>query len=383
MSSKYKNNPYAAKYDDMYEMAKKNIAEFEDFGGGRLGGVEKEADFDQNKISRTLNFFDMFVGLAVERLHPAINDAFAAAFVGNRGTGKSTDCNVFCHAVNSRLEEVRLDAAWRKEMPDKSKRWSEIQNHMEDFRKKSFSVENVFFDAKDVVKALKTKGKEAISFEELGVSMYSRDFMKKGNKDINKVMQMFRYRNLIITMNFQGMTHIDNHARQQMDVIMWCRSKIFHDENGSPFTQKLINPNYVFTSPFSDPFIRPWTFMSAGKANYDPIGWIPMPAEKDLRERYGVTDEFMRDYQNAKEEYFDKIGAEEENAENAEGEAVPKLTKQVIQKYEKQGALNVGMVDILSNEFGMSQADIAKRLNINRKTFNSYLMSSDISGLTT
>ncbi|AKB36127.1 hypothetical protein MSSAC_1537 [Methanosarcina siciliae C2J] len=311
--TKPKSNPYVESMrehlDEEKREAENGIRTGEFYRSeGKLIGVDEYAPVpgvEDPKISHTLNYIDMFVLQSIEKLHPNVNDSQFIAFVGNRGTGKSTNTFTFGHAIAKKIREMN---------PER------IQKGLKPYPKIKVSVDNIFFDAKDVLEAVKTKSNTVLFLEELGVSAYSRNFMHDQNKLLNLAFQMFRFKNIIIIANFQAMTHIDNHLRSQLDLVFWCASRTKHGANGEPYSTKTVKPLYVSTRPFGDPWITPYMKLKRGAANLEQIGWIPLPQRNVLFDRYGVPDGFMEAYEKRKNEYFMTIGKEEKKAAREEKE---------------------------------------------------------------
>ena len=86
-------------------------------------------------------------------------------------------------------------------------------------------VENICFGLDELEKLLKEKTNAAIGWEEAGASAYNRDSMQKGNKIINKTLQVFGYRKIVRVCNFQHLSFLDRHTQLQLNAFFRCHSK--------------------------------------------------------------------------------------------------------------------------------------------------------------
>jgi hypothetical protein len=308
--------------------------------------ISSATDFSDNEeISRKWNYFSMFNKTAVERISPSVNDSFWICYVGKRGSGKSTLSIVQYFAICKELGIEPLG-------------------------------ENLCFSSGEIIKAIKNENtkRTVLVLEELGVSAYSRNFMTQSNKELNQIMQMFRYKNVVLISNFQALTHVDNHIRSQLDVLFWCRSKTYRTSGGNPYARKMVKPYDVSSSPFSIPIIKPVKILSEDKneMNEEPIGWIPVPTENELFKKYGVTNSWMSEYHKRKNEYFVSLGEEQNEAgENETGLSKP--TKRQEKKNEHQSDVIKKLVDELASVTGKSQVQICKDINENRNLIVSWM----------
>lgn len=263
----------------------------------RLGERDKWADGGISDLFYLC--FDNYNAQAIERIDPRVNDSWWNCWVGERGTGKSTMSIVQAHAID----------------PD-------------------ITTESLCFDIPDVIDCLKKLNRTAILWEEGGVGAYSRDFMTKKNKNINKVLQVFRFKNIVMISNFQSLDLFDNHARRQINKLFWTKSRIYRNENNEPYTRKYLSPSYVHSDPYHDPWILPDKIKLRNDPNYQVVKNVPVPSERVLFKRYGVKKSFLKDYEKLKQEFFDRIGQIEEEEENEENEN--KISKKTLQKKTSQ-----------------------------------------------
>lgn len=184
---------------------------------------------------------------------------------------------------------------------------------------------------------MNTKERTAIVWDEAAVTSYSRDFMTRMNKDVNKFFQIFGYRRLAVIATFQILGMLDSELRGQLDCVFWCRSRDYRDDKGEPYTRKFMMPFKVTKTPFWPPYIQPWDYLPTTQANYVKIGWLEVPPLEDALKVYGVKPSFIKDYLKRKQEFFENLGKEEENE-------TPKIDKRWLQTMQKkEDALKAGI----------------------------------------
>lgn len=292
-------------------------------------------DSGKDRVKLSIEVFKMFNRMALENIDPAINDSCWYTWLGERGTGKST---------MSIVQAFALD--------------------------KDFSTDLLVFEVKDMIGIIKENNRVPVVWEEAGVGMYSRDFMTKTNKQINKVMQMFRYKNIVLISNFQHLGLLDNHARMQINKIFWCKSKSSRNEDGSLFARKMFSPHVVLSTPFTDPFIRPYKMMFKDKSKREPVGWMPLPTEEQLFREFGVKQSFISDYKSAKNEFFEKLGEEEEDEDSENGSKNEYgMTVRQAEMYRCMSQEYAALVEDLTSNGIYTKVDISKKVNANYKTF--------------
>ncbi|AAM04972.1 hypothetical protein [Methanosarcina acetivorans] len=291
-------------------------------------------DFEEEPgISRKMNYLALFNLQAKAKMTDAINDSSFFAFLGDRGTGKSTMSICQAFAID----------------PD-------------------FDPANVCFSFEELKEIITNKRKVPAVWEEAGVGAYSRDFMNQVNKDLNKFFQVFRYRRIAVIANFQHLSLLDNHTRLQLDVAFWNMSKVYHTPDGKPYARKFTMPYKVLKTPFTDPIVKPYKVYGKGP-NMEEIGIILLPIEKDMLEMYGVSNAFMHEYQKRKHEFFTEMLDKEDE---------PKPNPRQAKVIERQLEAFRTVAHNLILKHGMSKRQVAEFMEIPRTTLNDWgIFNSD------
>jgi len=81
----------------------------------------------------------------------------------------------------------------------------------------TFNVNRIHFDHNQLLRAIRdSKPGEAHVMDEAGATFGARDFMSAGNKELSKIFQVFRYKNLYLIWTLPDMAMIDINARRLM-----------------------------------------------------------------------------------------------------------------------------------------------------------------------
>ena len=276
--------------------------------------------------------FDRYVNMACDAISPQVNDSTWYCFLGDRGTGKSTLSYIMAHAIIRQLKILR--------------------------RPTEFSIDHVCFSTDDLVKFLRTKQNAIVVWEESGVGAYSRDFMTKSNKDLNKIFQMFRYKNIILISNFQHLNLLDKHARMQINRVFWLKSKIHRDKDGTPYTSKYLSSYFCISNPFYPPYFLPENAILANSPNYQHLVNIQIPPEAILLKRYAVPENFKKEYLAKKNDFFNKTIADSEEENEHIGKA---------RSYKRRAIAYQNLVETLRNQ-SVPMTDIARLSKIDART---------------
>lgn len=282
------------------------------------------------KISPKLNLLGLITGPAKDRMSPQLNDSSFLAFCGSRRSGKSMLAICLAHSI----------------CPD-------------------LSIENVAFSFQQLKDLIYSKERTAIIWDEAAVTSYSRDFMTKTNKDLNKFFQVFGYRKIAICATFQTLGMLDAELRSQLNAVFWSRSVDRRNSNGEPYTKKYVMPFKVTQSPFFPSQIKAWDFLPPNEPNYKNIGWIELPQLDDMLQTYGVPKKFISDYQKLKNEFFIELGKEDK-------EETPKIDKRMMQTIERQQKALKESVDFMQTKMNMTQQQISSALKVPRATLHSW-----------
>lgn len=247
----------------------------------------------EQEVSRTFNYFKKFVHNSREQFE--FNNSSFMAAIGKRRSGKS----VFCLGMACAIDP-------------------------------NFNEEQICFGLKDLKEQLNTKTKTSIIWEEAGTSAYSRDFMQTANKLIIKTLQVYGYRKIALLGNFQHLKFLDGDVRLQLD----CFFKLVSNQqfvDGKPVTTTSAQPFIVGTDWIQEPFIAPYNIERDGV--FVPIGYIPIPQMDVFFRICGVSKDLYKNYLQKKDEYFQEIGAEE-NEKDPENTISKKELKQLQQNSE-------------------------------------------------
>lgn len=242
---------------------------------------------ESSDVANVINLLEIILSKADDKMDERIKDSAFYAYVGERRSGKSM--LAIAHAF-------RFD-------PD-------------------LTTESVCFSLEDLKKFIYANTKKPVVWDEAGVTAYSRDFMTKISKDLNKFFQVFGYRQIIVLSTFQHAGYLDNHLRGQVDALFWMQSAQYRDDTGRPYTRKFCRPFTVFKTPFSPPFFKPYkVYQTPTSPNPFDIGKIPIPDMEHLMRHYGASGwkAFLKDYDKKKEEFFEQLGMDDEEQEEENG----------------------------------------------------------------
>lgn len=294
--------------------------------------LERELQSMEEKgFSQKMHLLSLMNEPAKDRMSPKLNDSSLFAWCGVRRSGKS---------VNAICQAFAID-------PD-------------------FSIENVAFTFQDLKELIYSKQKVALVWDEASVTAYARDFMTRVNKDMNKFFQVFGYRRICIIATFQSMAALDAELRRQIDAVFWCRSHDYRDKSGEPATRKFIMPFKVKKNPFDFPKITPWSYLpTKNSPNPVNIGWIQVPEYEKLLNYYGVSKQFMKDYQKKKQEFFESMDQDEDSEETH-------IDKRWLQTVEKQQNALKTSINYMSTKLGMTQKEISSAIQVPRSTINTW-----------
>lgn len=199
------------------------------------------------------------------------------AFIGERRSGKSVTALAMCKAID----------------PD-------------------FSTDQIVFTSKDLMKLIKDPNyrRKAILWDEASVTAYSRDFMQEMNKTLNKVFQVFGYRQLAINMTLQHINFLDKHTRTLVNTLFRCNTKIDFEKRAKLV---FLEPMSIVCDWVRDPIIVPYKVPMNGR--FVELRAIPLPPAEELFKFAGVDEKLYNDYLKMKEEFFVDMGAEKADKE--------------------------------------------------------------------
>lgn len=177
-----------------------------------------------------------------------------------------------------------------------------------------FSIDKVCFTSEELMEKVKEYTNSAIVYDEAAVTAYSRDFMTKINKALNKTLQVFGYRRLAIMMTLQYLPMLDIHSQLLTDVVFRCHSSLETSMNEIDFNEidpEKINlkkiywmePFKVLTDWLEKAFVTSYKIVENGRQV--PIGSITMPELDEMLEKSGLSKRFLHEYQRRKEEFFE------------------------------------------------------------------------------
>jgi len=243
-------------------------------------------------------------------------DSVLHAFIGRRRSGKSTTALLFCCLIDN-----------------------------------DFTADQIVFTIDEFRKATKRYKGKAILFDEAGVAAYSRDFMKEINKELNKLLQVFGFKQLYIALTFQHLSFLDKHTRTLCDVIFKCRKDRVNGNNSV-----IIEPYAVVTDWIQEPVVTPYKILKNGRSI--AVGSIYIPSLEKLVEKGIIKKQLLKEYLQKKEEFFENLG------ENSEDEYLGYKYK--VSKKE---------IAIELYKLGIDIKKIAKILRLDERDINNYLQS--------
>lgn len=289
---------------------------------------------DKSNISPKMNLLNIINKQAKMKMEPEIQDSSFFAYVGERRSGKSITAIAQIHLID----------------PD-------------------VTTENVVFTFDDLRKAVYSKTKAAILWDESGVTAYSRDFMTNVNKLINKFMQVYGYRRISIHTTFQHLQFIDNQLRQQMDALYWCYGKDYvNEKTGRPYTRKSLLPFTVKKNPFWAPTFKPYEVMAPKMLNPEPIGWVQLPDMDEFMRYAGVKKEFLKDYDKKKQEFFQTLGEDTEPQ---------KVDSRILKTAAKQHSALKAALKYMTEVDKLSKENISKKVGVARSTLRQWEIFSE------
>lgn len=260
------------------------------------------------------------------KMSPQIKDSSFYAYIGSRRAGKS---------ISAIAQAFRI-------CPD-------------------LDIENVVFSWEDLKYALTHKTRTAIVWDETAVSAYNRDWMTQANKQINKAMQVFGYRQLCIICTFQHISQIDVQLRQQLDALFWNYGFDFYEKEKGAFTRKSLKPYAVKKNPFRVPTVVPYEIERPSDLHSLEIGWVDLPELDELCRICGIKQSWLKDYEKKKEEFFQDLNSDEDNTNE-------KINMKQFKMWEKQNLAFRNSVKYMEEKLHYSQNEVAKILGIPRTT---------------
>ena len=219
------------------------------------------------------NLMDHFVKKA--RTAQLLEDSVLYSFLGRRRAGKST---------------LTL-AVLKKCDPD-------------------MTVDQIVFTNKEFREAVKEYKGRAIMWDEPGVTAYSREYQDEANRLLNKTLQVFGFKKLIIGLAYQHAGFLDKHTRWLVDVYFICRSEIIPDELRR---QNYVEPMVLITDWLREPTLVPYKIKRNGRLV--EMGTIKVPALEDLFKWAGMNKKFYKEYEKKKLEFFEKAEWEKSDKE--------------------------------------------------------------------
>ncbi len=264
-------------------------------------------------MAEVLNLLDHFVKKA--KTHQLLNDSILYSFLGRRRAGKST---------------LTL-AVLKKCDPD-------------------MDTEQIVFSNEEFRKATRELSNCALFWDEPSVTAYSRDYQDEANRLLNKTLQVFGFKKLVIGLAYQHASFLDKHTRWLVDVYFICSSRIIPEELRR---ENFVEPRVLLTDWIREPYLAPYKINRKGRLV--EVGSIPIPSLDELFEWAGISKKFYKDYEKKKMEFFEE--AEWEKTEKAHKLGIDKRQLRRFQAYE---SCLFSLVDSLRVE-GFTMKDIAKR----------------------
>jgi len=265
-------------------------------------------------MPEVFNLMDHFVKKA--KTHQLLEDSILFSFLGRRRSGKST----LTLAVLKKID------------PD-------------------MTTEQVVFTNKDFREATREYKEAAIFWDEPSVTAYSREYQEEANRLLNKTLQVFGYRKLVIGLAYQHADFLDKHTRWLVDVYFLCSSSINVDKLSR---QNYVEPKVLVTDWVRDPYLAPYKYNRNGR--FVEMGKIPVPDLDELFKWAGMKKSFFKDYQRKKDEFFESAEWEKENKREEDKLGIDRRQLRRFAKYEK--AL-FNCIDYLVNQ-GVQKREIAK-----------------------
>jgi len=212
-----------------------------------------------------------------------------------------------------------------------------------------FSEEDIVFDAKEFMSLIqdpKVKH-QALFWDEPSVTAYNRDYQQEVNKLLNKVLQVFGFKELAISCAFPHLSFLDTQTQMHMDALL--KFKRVYTKTGE--IRVYAEPYKVITDWMRKPIIKPYTVYNDGV--YQAIGEIPIPSMNDLWKWSGVNKKLLKSYQKKKLEFFEDIG---------------KTDTEDNKKITKKGLL-IPVVDKLTSEEGYQINRACELAGINERYY--------------
>lgn len=231
-------------------------------------------------VSQKFNYLNYFVTMATEAQH--YQDSTLYAWIGQKRSGKS---------VTSLAATSKIDP--------------------------TFNEDQIVFDVEDFKELVKDPDTTrcGIMWDEAGVTAYSRDFQKEANKTLNKLMQVYGFKEVAISCTFPHLNFLDKQTREVLDMIFRCFYKRTKEE-GNRKHQVYVAPYKLLTDWIREPSIVEY------KTNIDgvfkPVGAIPVPQIDELFKWGGVSKKLYNQYLQKKHDFFETVG------EDTEAEATKK-----------------------------------------------------------
>lgn len=179
-----------------------------------------------------------------------------------------------------------------------------------------FNEEKIAFSSEDFARLLREYKNSSVLLDEAGTSLYSRDFMKKINKELTKCLQIFGFRRLFIVLCLPHLGVLDKDIRERgvLDLIFRCKSR-FDDEFSLKkydiqFFEKFVLPKRfsfeafgLFTDYFQPAILSPWVVFKNGKQYR--LGEVGLPNMDELFKFAGINKKFWHEYQRKKTEFYE------------------------------------------------------------------------------
>ncbi|RLI84564.1 hypothetical protein DRP07_00655 [Archaeoglobales archaeon] len=283
-------------------------------------------------MAEVFNLMDHFVKKA--RTHQLLEDSILFAFLGRRRSGKSTDALALCKKID----------------PD-------------------MTIEQVVFTNKEFRDATREYKKAAIFWDEPSVTAYSREYQDEANRLLNKTLQVFGYKRLVIALAYQHASFLDKHTRWLVDVYFICSSEINVNELSR---RNFIDPRVLLTDWVREPYLAPYQYTRNGRLV--EMGKIPVPQLDDLLKWAGINKKFYHEYQRKKEEFFESAEWESENEREKEMSILKRygIDGRQLRRLLREDFALQNLVDELYNR-RFTYVDIANMAGIEVNTLRSWI----------
>jgi ABC-type dipeptide/oligopeptide/nickel transport system ATPase component len=183
----------------------------------------------------------------------------------------------------------------------------------------SFEISpRVVFTPKEFMEQIpKMKKGQAIIFDEAGVGIPAREWMRVQNKLIGYVAQFFRHLNLCVIFTVPSMSFIDKQVKNLMHAVIETKTIDFKNSLGVTKYWR-INHNAVFDITKLEPLIL---FSKGSHHSIDPL-YIPHPPEGIWKKYDAMKEEYANKF------YKDAFKELDETKEQIDGNKIKKLSNQ-------------------------------------------------------